>query len=168
MSADFDPIELLRTLEAHEVGYVVIGGFGAFIHGAPILTADIDIVYATDDANLERLCAALRSLGAVYRHQHGRRIEPSAGAFGSTMGAGHHLFETRSGDLDALRTVASRGYDDLVQTIVVFEVEELRIPVASLATIIELKQAANRPKDRAMLPTLRAVLDRMPDVGEQE
>ena len=38
------------------------------------------------------------------------------------------------------------------------EVFGLVVPVASLADIIRSKQAANRPKDQRVLPTLREIL----------
>ena len=38
------------------------------------------------------------------------------------------------------------------------EVFGLVVPVASLADIIRSKQAANRPKDQRVLPTLRELL----------
>jgi hypothetical protein len=34
------------------------------------------------------------------------------------------------------------------------------VPVAALADVIRSKESANRPRDRAMLPTLRALLER--------
>jgi hypothetical protein len=37
---------------------------------------------------------------------------------------------------------------------------DLVVPVAALADIIRSNAAANRPRDRAMLPTLRALLER--------
>jgi len=64
-----DPVDAAQTfavLDSHDVRYVVIGGFAVQIHGvegfAP--TADTDITPATDDANLDRLAAALRELEA--------------------------------------------------------------------------------------------------------
>lgn len=36
-----DPI--VETLAAHAVNFVVIGNYGAQLHGAPVLTADADV-----------------------------------------------------------------------------------------------------------------------------
>jgi hypothetical protein len=53
----FDPFLAFGVLSRHDVRYVLIGGFAGKLHGSPALTADIDICYARDDANLERLVA---------------------------------------------------------------------------------------------------------------
>ncbi len=44
--------EILKVLVAHGVEFVVIGGVGAVLHGAPIATFDLDIVH---EQNLDRL-----------------------------------------------------------------------------------------------------------------
>jgi len=159
----FEPIELLRVLETHDVSYVIVGGFAAWMHGAPIVTTDIDIVYAEDEANIARLVDALQSIDAVYRHQHGRRIEPTVAGLSSTEGAGHHLLATRFGHLDVLRSVSETTYDALHHDAVYYDIDGLRVPCATLQRIIALKEAAGRPKDIAALPMLRGALE---DDGE--
>ncbi len=42
-------------LARHEVQCVVIGGYAAVLAGIDVVTRDIDITPATDQANLERL-----------------------------------------------------------------------------------------------------------------
>jgi len=59
----FDPLGALRTLSAHGVRFVLIGGYAAALRGSPMLTGDLDICFARDDANLEALAAALREGG---------------------------------------------------------------------------------------------------------
>jgi hypothetical protein len=63
----FQPEEMLRTLERHQVRYVVIGGIGATLHGSPLPTRDTDICPEPGDLNLERLAAALREMDARIR-----------------------------------------------------------------------------------------------------
>lgn len=41
------------------VDYIIVGGVAAGIHGALRTTLDLDIVYARDPANVDRLVAAL-------------------------------------------------------------------------------------------------------------
>lgn len=56
---------LLASLDEHGVAYVVGGSVGAMAHGAPDVTpADLDIVPATDAANLARLRDALAAMNA--------------------------------------------------------------------------------------------------------
>lgn len=56
------------------------------------------------------------------------------------------------------------GYEDLVRSAVWMRLEDVDIPVASLADVIRSKEAAGREKDRAMLPTLRQLLGRQSSV----
>src|SRR5262245_36617139 len=63
----FDPLGALRTLGDHHVRFVLIGGFAGAIRGSPQITGDLDICYARDRANLERLAAALHELEATLR-----------------------------------------------------------------------------------------------------
>ena len=158
MQNAFNPLEILKVLVEHRVEFIVIGGFASWMHGAPIVTTDIDIIYSPKPANVNYLAAALRKLDAHYRHQHGRIISANPELLANTQGAGHHLFSTREGDLDALRTVSDLGFDDLSSDTVVIEIDGCNIHFATLAKIIELKTEANRPKDIAALPTLKATL----------
>lgn len=60
----FSPQEIFAALHLHGVDYVAIGGFAANAHGSRRLTLDVDIVPAPEEANYERLAAALDALGA--------------------------------------------------------------------------------------------------------
>ena len=150
---------MLEVLARHGVKVVVIGGFAAWLHGAPIVTADLDLVFDREADNIRRLVDALRELNAVYRDPSGRRIEPSAAAFAATTGGGHHLFQTNAGDLDVLRDSSGIGYGELLPSSIEIEIEGIRARFASLNSIIDLKTRAGRPKDLAVLPVLRAVLE---------
>jgi hypothetical protein len=66
---------------------------------------------------------------------------------------------TPHGDLDiSFVPNGTTGYADLANDASEVEVFGLVVPVASLADIIRSKQAANRPKDQRVLPTLREIL----------
>lgn len=67
---------------------------------------------------------------------------------------------TDFGPQDLLGTVGNqRSYEDLLPRSVVEEIEPtLRIRVVDLETLIATKEEANRPKDLAVLPILRATL----------
>ena len=50
---------LLDALCAGRVDFVIVGGFAGTLHGSAIPTRDLDVVYARDAANIDRLVAAL-------------------------------------------------------------------------------------------------------------
>jgi hypothetical protein len=158
MPAAFDPECLLRTLDQHRVEYVLIGGLAGALHGSPAMTNDADIVPEPDDANLERLAGALRSLGARLRvasEPDGVPFDPHPALLQSMRVLNT---TTRCGDLDL--TFAPAALDDyraLEAGSSTFEVAGVFVRVASLADIIRSKEAAGRAKDHATLPILRAL-----------
>jgi hypothetical protein len=50
---------LLKTLNRGMVDYILVGGVAAAAHGSARLTQDVDVVYARDPEDLDRLAAAL-------------------------------------------------------------------------------------------------------------
>jgi hypothetical protein len=63
----YDVTALLGILVARRVDFIVVGGAAAVLQGAPIVTADVDILYSQAPANIARLLAALEELDAVFR-----------------------------------------------------------------------------------------------------
>lgn len=61
LSPDFK--EFLKLLSAHDVEYLLIGGYAVGYYGYVRATADMDIWVATSPANAEKLVAALKEFG---------------------------------------------------------------------------------------------------------
>jgi hypothetical protein len=60
---DFEKTKrLLAALEAHGVRYTIFGGVAMNLHGLARFTEDLDLFIAPEEANVERLKAALRSV----------------------------------------------------------------------------------------------------------
>lgn len=150
---------MLVTLGRHGVDFIVVGGVAAVVHGAPITTEDLDVVYAVTPENVERLAAALGEMGAIYRDPAGRRIAPDAGRLSAFRLS---LLDTRLGRLDVLREIGrGQRYEDLLPQSEQIELDATKVWVLGLATVIESKEHAGRPKDHMALPFLREVLDRI-------
>lgn len=162
--ADFDPERVLGALSEAEVRYVLIGGMAAILHGDAGVTLDLDIAPALDADNLERLAAALRSMGARIRAEGSREGHPfdCSGAFLRNLGQDAVLnLTTQAGDLDLVfKPTGTQGFGDLKRDAISIDAAGVSILVASLADIIRSKAAADREKDRRVLPRLRALLDR--------
>jgi len=158
----FQPEKLLRTLERHQVRYVVIGGIGATLHGSPLPTRDTDICPEASDSNLDRLAAALRELEARIRAADAPEGLPFTcdAAFLRQMKLLN--LTTAFGDLDlSFEPAGTRGYDELEPRSVRYDLGDgIVVPVAALEDIIRSKEAANRDKDRQTLPTLRLLLEK--------
>lgn len=55
--------ELLGLFNAHNVEYLIVGGYALAFHGAPRYTGDIDIFVKPDTENARRILAALAEFG---------------------------------------------------------------------------------------------------------
>jgi predicted nucleotidyltransferase len=155
----FDPLPILRALNENGVEYVVIGGYAGSLHGSPFITYDVDITPRRSTVNLDRLSSALRAVGAKVRIAG----DPDGLVFshsGSSLGnAGVWNLVTDYGDFDiSFVPNGTEGYEDLVRDVENMTIHGVEVRVASLADIIRSKQAANRPKDQRVLPTLREIL----------
>lgn len=60
----FDPPRIFETLDRHGVDYITIGAWAVIAHGYARATADIDFIARLDEANMNRLVAALSELNA--------------------------------------------------------------------------------------------------------
>jgi predicted nucleotidyltransferase len=161
---EFDPGPVLRTLVRHDVDFVLIGGIAAIVLGSSYSSSDLDVAYARDRANLERLAEALRELGATLR---GAPPELPFQLDADTLEAGLNFrFTTRGGDLDVFGEPAGAPrYEELKRRASVEQIEGVEIRVASIDHLIAMKEAAGREKDRLLASQLRTLSDalRRPD-----
>lgn len=150
---DADRLAAFRALQAHDVGFVVVGGVAAILLGAPITSNDLDVVPDPDPANLTRLMEALLDVGAEVRFAGAVRRLPD----GEWLRASRFWnLDTRSGKLDILMQVgAGLDYHAIRSDAVEIGLGDLNVWVASLDHLIAMKEEANRPKDLQALPILR-------------
>lgn len=153
---------LLRALVDGRVEMIVVGGVAGNLLGSPVVTYDLDICYARDEANLVRLAKVLVDLGATLRGA------PSGLPFRLDARTLHNgdsfTFTTRLGDLDILGTPAgTAGFADLERRAEWYDVDDLALRVASIDDLIRMKRAAGRPKDLMALEELGALRARLDD-----
>lgn len=159
MPVDFSPHAILRALEESGVLYVVIGGIAATLHGSPHVTFDLDITPETGRRNLERLSAALTALDARIRVEGVPDGLPFSHGWESLQRMQALNLITNAGPLDiTMLPSGTRGYADLRRDAIRIEVMGVPTTVASLADVVRSKEAAGRPKDQLILPTLRRML----------
>jgi hypothetical protein len=158
--ADFQPERVIRLLGSHRVRYLLIGGLAAIAHGAPLITQDVDICYARDEENLERLASALSAVHADLRGADPGlpfRLDARSLRDGDSF-----TLTTDVGWLDLLGTPSgTTGYDDLVRTAEPFDLFGFRVLVASVEDLIRMKRAAGRPKDLLAIEELGALRDEL-------
>jgi hypothetical protein len=166
----FQPRKILATLVSHNVDFVLIGGLAGMARGSSYPSYDIDVAYARDAGNLERLAAALRELGATLR---GAPDDVLFLLDAETLERGAHFtFATPHGSLDILSDPdGAPPYVELKHAAgPKAEVEGVLIHVASLDHLISMKEASGRTKDKLMATELRTLSNELcaPDYDEDE
>lgn len=160
---ELDLPRLFEVLDRHKVAYILIGGLAAVYHGSPFTTEDADITPGTARGNLSKLASALRELNARIRTESEPGGLPFAFDADSLKAVGTWNLTTAAGDLDiSFEPDGTRGYSDLRRDATAAQLYGVTVRVASLADVVRSKQAANRPKDQRVLPTLREILASRP------
>jgi len=138
---------LLTPLLRHDVDFVMVGGMAGLSHGSSYPSFDLDIVYARDGKNIERLAEALRELDVRLR---GAPADLPFLLDARTIENGSNFtFLTPHGDLDILgHADGMPSYEELRSNASVRDILGLEIRVASIQHLIAMKRAANRPKDQ--------------------
>lgn len=166
---EFQPERMLQVLEAHGVRFVLIGGFAAVIHGSPYVTTDIDVVPERSPENLARLSEALSAMNArVWTGTEPAGIPFSHDAASIAAIKVWNLV-TDLGRLDlTFEPSGTSGYEDLASDAIRLEILGAHVDVAALADIVRSKEAADRDKDRLVLPVLRRLLGAFEDEGGRD
>ncbi len=153
---DFNPEPLLRRLAQAGVDYLVVGGVAVAAQGYGRSTKDLDIVYATNTANLERLGEVLVQIGARLR---GIAEDVPFVPDGRTLKRTQILtLDTPLGSIDLL--VDPHGaarYEEMRERADVIDLDGITFRVVALADLLSMKRAAGRPQDIADIDALLTV-----------
>jgi hypothetical protein len=152
LSAD----EILRRLVERGVDFVVIGGIAGVLHGSARNTFDLDICFATDDANLAALGDVLTDLGA--RLKGVDEDVPFVPDARTLQGVELLTLVTLLGELDLLsRPPGAPAYRALRRNADRYDLGGFNVLVASIDDLIAMKQAAGRAKDLLDVEELEAI-----------
>ena len=146
----------VTLLGQHGIECVIIGGVAATLYGSALPTRDLDVCYARNAANLEKLAIALQSVHAKLRNA------PEDLPFildAETLRKGlNFTFATDVGPLDLLGEVRGVGfYEDAIEGAVLFELFGYKFRVLDISKLITAKQTAGRIKDLPTVVELEAI-----------
>ena len=130
--------EFLRLLDAHEVRYLLVGGWAVGYHGYVRATADMDIWVDREQENAERLVEVLREFG-----------------FGGSDPVPEMFLEEsqviRMGvppiRIELLTSVSGVGFDECYAERIVEDWDDVSVDVLSLPKLKDNKRASGRLKD---------------------
>jgi predicted nucleotidyltransferase len=156
MAIDYKKI--VTVLHDGQVKFVLIGGVAAIVHGSARATFDVDVVYARDNENIERLVTALKPYKPYLRDA------PPGLPFlfnEKTVQAGlNFTLTTTMGDLDLLGEVIGGGtFESLLPYSKEIEVFDSKCFCIDLEKLIQIKRAAGRPKDFEAIAELASILE---------
>jgi hypothetical protein len=157
--------DILGKLAQAQVEFIVVGGMSAVLQGAPIVTIDLDICYRRTPENIARLADVL----SIYKPRL-RGFPPDLpytfDARAIMLGSNFTL-EIGDESFDILGVMSGiGGYEDAIGQAQDIPFGSVTLKVLSLSQLIITKEAAGRPKDLAVIPTLRATLE-MQQGGKQ-
>ncbi|MBZ9713385.1 nucleotidyltransferase [Deinococcus multiflagellatus] len=142
MELPLDFRELLSLLNAHGVEYVLVGGYAVGVHGFPRYTGDLDLFYGRGAENARRLAAALAEFGLNVTPE---KLDQENVMF--RMGVKPVMVEFMS-------EITGVPFAQAWANRVAWTLDDLSIPLISLADLRRNKQASGRHKDLADLEEL--------------
>lgn len=137
-----------RALAKCKLDAVLVGNAGAALQGAPVTTLDFDFMFRKTPGNLLKLKRLARELGAVLL----RPYYPVSDLF--------RLVDDDTGlQVDFMpRLHGVRSFEALRARARPVSFGGATLLVSDLRDILKSKRAANRPRDRAVIPVLEATL----------
>lgn len=147
MHSDFR--ELLSTLNAHRVKYLVVGAYAVSVYAQPRATKDLDILVKADAENARAVFAALAQFGA-----------PLEGLTVADFAEPGPFFRMGREPVcvDVLTAIPGVEFDAAWQRRVeevVDEAGDLRVSFISREDLIAAKLASGRPRDLADVDEMR-------------
>jgi hypothetical protein len=139
--------ELLSEFNAHDVKYLIVGGYAVSFHGHPRATKDLDILIGPNLDNALAVYAALAKFGAPVESLKAEDLTEPDSFF--RMGTPPVM-------VDILPRISGIDFDDAWRHRVTFEVDDsLTVPLISRDDLLVAKIAAGRPQDLADVADLR-------------
>jgi hypothetical protein len=144
MNSDF--IDLLRLFDAHEVHYLVVGGYAVSHHAQPRFTKDLDLWIEPSAQNAARVASALREFGIPL-------IEVTEADF-AQEGLQFAIGMPPS-QLDFLTTIPGLAFAACWPSRNLVDIAGVSVPYLSKADLIVAKKTSGRAQDLADLEELQ-------------
>lgn len=146
-SKDFE--ELFASLDAHEVRFLVVGGYAFAFHAKPRYTKDLDILIEPTPENAQRLLKALADFGFG---SLGLTAEDFTTP-GNIIQLGHPPSR-----IDFLNSLKQVSFEEAWEHRIQGHFSGQKVFYIGLEDLIRNKQAVGRPQDRADVAALKKKL----------
>jgi hypothetical protein len=137
--------EFVALLNAHDVRFMVVGGYAVAFHGHPRYTKDLDLWVEREPENASRLIAALQEFGfGSVGLKTGDFLEPD-----QIIQLGYP-----PNRIDLITNLKGVEFAVCYEARVVVEIEKVPVPFIDLEHLKQNKRAVDRNQDRADLEQL--------------
>jgi hypothetical protein len=144
---------VLKALHEHEVEYILVGGLAVIFHGVSRVTKDLDFFVKRNPQNIEKLKRALQTVfddESITEITDDELVEYPLIRYGTPQNYYIDIID---------RIGEAFHYDDLEYEII--ESQGIPVRVATLETLIKMKNSTIRIKDRADALLLMEELERL-------
>ena len=150
---------LLSRLKEQKVEFVIIGGVCGVLHGASLVTLDLDICCRFSRENLRRIEAAVKDLHP--RHRLTANKLPLELTDELCDSLKNIYLNTDLGILDCLSEVSGIGdYEQVLQQSIPHSISYGEFRILNLDALIAAKSAAGREKDLDAVRLLQAIKEK--------
>jgi len=150
---------LLSRLREQDVEFVIIGGVCGVLHGASLVTLDLDICCRFSQENLRRIEAAVKDLHP--RHRLTANRLPFELTDELCRSLKNIYLNTDLGIVDCLSEVSGIGdFDQVLQQSIPYRMSYGEFRILDLDAMIASKVAVGREKDLEAVRLLRAVKEK--------
>jgi len=143
MNSDFK--DLLRLFGAHDVHYLVVGGYAVSHHAQPRFTKDLDLWIEPSAVNAARVAAALREFGIPLVDVTEEDFAQAGLQFAIGM---------PPSQLDFLTTVPGLDFPACWSSRAIVDIDGIAVPYLARLDLIVAKRTAGRAQDLADLEDL--------------
>lgn len=130
--------DLFAAFVAHDVRFLIVGGYAVAFHGHPRFTKDVDVLVAPDRENAERVFAALADYGAPMTDLRVEHFTDPENVF---------QIGVPPNRVDVLTAITGVGFEDAWATRVPSRYGDVDVAYIGLDALLKAKRAAGRPQD---------------------
>ena len=150
---------LIQRLCDTDIGFVIVGGFAAMLHGSSLLTRDLDVCAVLTAENVGKLRDTFRELHPFHR------LTPQKLSFLDNPEPGVEVrnlyLRTDIGPVDVLSSILGVGdFERVYSQSAEIELFGHKCRVISLDDLIRAKEALGREKDLLAVKELRAIKEK--------
>jgi predicted nucleotidyltransferase len=162
---DLDYKAIFKELNELGIDYLVVGGLAVNFHGVPRMTYDIDLMILLETENIQKLVNKFTQWGykpkaPVNPKDFSEDLKRNSWIQEKGMKALNFYSETLPiGEIDIVIN-SPIPYETLREKAVVIQLQEVRVPVASIHDLIDIKLHAGRKQDLSDVEYLKLIMEK--------